>query len=70
MAPASTTPRDSWLETDLLAELRATEAGMAQAEDELRPKLDRPWKFEGHYSKLVNVLTWLKAVGQYLNQCS
>ena len=92
MAPASTTPRDSRLETDLQAELRASEARMAQAEDELRyfrrrssmasgmtsdefnssarPKLERPWKFEGHYSELVNVLTWLKAVGQYLNQCS
>eukprot|EP00961_Rhodomonas_salina_P148301 1996368-Rhodomonas_salina.1 len=36
MAPASTAPQDSQLETDLQAELRATEAQMAQAEDELR----------------------------------
>eukprot|EP00961_Rhodomonas_salina_P285043 3851788-Rhodomonas_salina.1 len=36
MAPVSTAPQDSLLETDLRAELRATEAQMAQAEDELR----------------------------------
>eukprot|EP00960_Hanusia_phi_P009357 271094-Hanusia_phi.AAC.1 len=35
-----------------------------------RPKLDRPWKFEGQYNELVNVLSWLKAVVRYLDQCS
>eukprot|EP00961_Rhodomonas_salina_P192162 2592927-Rhodomonas_salina.1 len=35
MAPASTAPQDSRLETNLQAELRATEARMAQAEDKL-----------------------------------
>eukprot|EP00961_Rhodomonas_salina_P259119 3500939-Rhodomonas_salina.1 len=36
MAPVSTAPQDSLLETDLRAELHATEARMVQAEDELR----------------------------------
>eukprot|EP00961_Rhodomonas_salina_P219782 2970778-Rhodomonas_salina.1 len=36
MAPASTAPQDSLLETDLRTELCAIEARMAQAEDELR----------------------------------
>eukprot|EP00961_Rhodomonas_salina_P219781 2970773-Rhodomonas_salina.1 len=36
MAPASTAPQDCWLEADLQAELCASEARMAQAEDELR----------------------------------
>eukprot|EP00961_Rhodomonas_salina_P285044 3851789-Rhodomonas_salina.1 len=36
MAPVSTAPQDSLLEIDLQAELSATEALMAQAEDKLR----------------------------------
>eukprot|EP00961_Rhodomonas_salina_P084559 1135948-Rhodomonas_salina.2 len=36
MAPVSTAPQDSRLETYLLAELSGVEARMAQAEDKLR----------------------------------
>eukprot|EP00961_Rhodomonas_salina_P272472 3681968-Rhodomonas_salina.3 len=32
-----------------------------------RPKLERPWTFEGQYSELVNVLKWLAAVTCYLD---
>eukprot|EP00961_Rhodomonas_salina_P041656 560591-Rhodomonas_salina.1 len=34
-----------------------------------RPKLEKPWTFEGHYSELVNVLNWISVVHCYLNQC-
>eukprot|EP00961_Rhodomonas_salina_P185060 2498975-Rhodomonas_salina.1 len=35
-----------------------------------RPTLEKPWTFEGQYSELVNVLNWLTAVVQYVDQCS
>eukprot|EP00960_Hanusia_phi_P016265 479601-Hanusia_phi.AAC.1 len=35
-----------------------------------RPKLEKPWNFEGHYSELVNVLNWISSTHRYLRQCS
>eukprot|EP00961_Rhodomonas_salina_P034373 463237-Rhodomonas_salina.1 len=35
-----------------------------------RPKLEKPWNFEGHYSELVNVLNWISSTHSYLRQCS
>eukprot|EP00961_Rhodomonas_salina_P139167 1872756-Rhodomonas_salina.1 len=35
-----------------------------------RPKVEKPWTFEGHYSELVNVLNWISVAHCYLNQCT
>eukprot|EP00961_Rhodomonas_salina_P188615 2545171-Rhodomonas_salina.1 len=35
-----------------------------------RPKLQKPWNFEGQYSELVNMLNWITSVNRYLEQCS
>lgn len=34
-----------------------------------RPKLERPWTFEGKYTVFMNVLNWTKTVTWYLQQC-
>lgn len=34
-----------------------------------RPKLERPWTFDGKYTVFMNVLNWIKTVSWYLQQC-